>query len=146
MDQLREKYSAVVFAHGSEQPRGLQIPGEELEDVRSAAEFVAWYNGDLRPPLLRSGKLSNEYIGEQLLEYDEHTDPRQQDLGFDLRECKSVAVIGQGNVALDCARILASRYDRLKFTDIPQPVLRELRNAREFGDQSLSLILHLPHS
>src|SRR5690348_14906991 len=81
-------YDAVVYAVGAQTDRRLGIPGEDLPGSWPATAFVAWYNGH----------------------------PDFQDLGFDLG-CERVVVIGNGNVAIDCARMLALTAEELAPTD-----------------------------
>ena len=81
-------YDAVVYAVGAQTDRRLGIPGEDLPGSWSAFEFVAWYNGH----------------------------PDYQDLEFDL-EVERAVVIGNGNVALDVARMLALTPEELAPTD-----------------------------
>ncbi|XP_063608887.1 NADPH:adrenodoxin oxidoreductase, mitochondrial-like [Penaeus indicus] len=92
--QLRQAYHAVILAYGNAKDRTLNIPGEELSGVLSARQFVGWYNGL----------------------------PEDADLNVNL-DVESVAVVGQGNVALDVARILLTPMDMLRKTDIPENVL-----------------------
>ncbi|NCG21483.1 MAG: FAD-dependent oxidoreductase [Rhodobacterales bacterium] len=99
VDTLRELYDMVVFAVGAESSRSLGIPGEDLQGVHPAREFVGWYNA--------------------------HPDYRDQ--AFDLGS-KSVLVVGVGNVALDVARILASSRNELRGTDIADYALDALGN------------------
>jgi ferredoxin/flavodoxin---NADP+ reductase len=87
-DELAERYDAVLYAVGAQTDRHLGIPGEDLPGSWAATEFVAWYNG--------------------------HPDFR--DLEFDLSHERAV-VIGNGNVALDVARMLALTPDELAPTD-----------------------------
>jgi ferredoxin--NADP+ reductase len=87
-------YDAVVYAFGSQTDRRLGIPGEDLPGSWSATEFVAWYNGH----------------------------PDYQDLSFDLNVERAV-VIGNGNVALDVARMLALTPDELAPTDATDPAM-----------------------
>ena len=77
---LARLYDAVIYAFGAQSDRQLGIPGEELSGSWSATEFVAWYNGH----------------------------PDFQGLEFDL-DVERAVVIGNGNVALDVARMLPSR-------------------------------------
>ncbi len=98
-DRLLADYDAVLWATGSAGDLLLHIPGEHLPGSRSARQFVAWYGG--------------------------HPDARAQSL----RGVEAVACIGVGNVAVDVARILAQDPDRLASTDIPQPVLAQLRSS-----------------
>ena len=87
-EELVERYDAVVYAVGSQTDRRLGIPGEDLPGSWAATELVAWYNGH----------------------------PDYQDLPFDLSVERAV-VIGNGNVALDVARMLALTPEELAPTD-----------------------------
>ena len=87
-EELRERYDAVVYAVGAQTDRQLGIPGEDLPGSWAATEFVAWYNGH----------------------------PDYQHLEFDLSGERAV-VIGNGNVALDVARMLALTPEELAPTD-----------------------------
>lgn len=98
-EQLRHWYDAVIYAVGAAGDTRLGIPGEELPGVHSAREFVAWYNG--------------------------HPDHRHH--RFDLAGRRAV-VIGNGNVALDIARMLTAEPDRLAATDIADHALQALRS------------------
>ena len=88
IDVLKAKYDAVVIATGSATGKKLGIPGEELPGSISAAEFVPWYNGH----------------------------PDYADFKVDLSG-KVAVVIGAGNVAMDCGRILAIDPKELDETD-----------------------------
>jgi ferredoxin/flavodoxin---NADP+ reductase len=88
VDELRERYHAVVFAYGTATDRQLGIPGEDLPGSHPATEFVNWYNAH----------------------------PDFADHEFDL-SCERVVVIGNGNVAADVARMLALTADELAETD-----------------------------
>ncbi|MET7770889.1 FAD-dependent oxidoreductase [Nocardia sp. NPDC005366] len=96
--QLSEHYHAVLYAYGAGTSKALCIPGEELDGSHSATEFVAWYNGY----------------------------PDQAEARFDLSG-ERVVVVGNGNVALDVARILVSGSARLERTDIADHALVALR-------------------
>src|SRR5438477_4928254 len=87
-DELLELYDAVVYAVGAQTDRRLGIPGEDLPGSWAATEFVAWYNGH----------------------------PDFQHLEFDLTGERAV-VIGNGNVAVDVARMLALTPEELAPTD-----------------------------
>jgi ferredoxin--NADP+ reductase len=87
-EELLAIYDAVVYAVGAQTDRRLGIPGEDLPGSWPATAFVAWYNGH----------------------------PDFQDLDFDL-DTERVVVIGNGNVAIDCARMLALTADELAPTD-----------------------------
>ena len=100
VEELRLLYDVVVLAYGCESDRKLGLAGEDqLSGILSAREFVAWYNG--HPHF--------EHIGAQV----------EQALG----EGGEVVVIGQGNVALDCARILGKGQQGLYDTDIASRAL-----------------------
>jgi ferredoxin/flavodoxin---NADP+ reductase len=87
-EELRERYDAVIYAVGAQTDRRLGIPGEELAGSWAATELVAWYNGH----------------------------PDYQELEFDLSDERAV-VVGNGNVALDVARMLALTKEELAPTD-----------------------------
>src|SRR6185437_10259284 len=87
-DELLELYDAVLYAVGAQTDRRMDIPGEDLPGSRPATEFVAWYNGH----------------------------PDFQHLEFDLSGKRAV-VIGNGNVAVDVARMLALTTEELDPTD-----------------------------
>jgi len=89
VDTLLETYDAVVLATGAPHDRKLGIPGEDLPGVLGSAALVGWYNGH----------------------------PEFADLDVPLAH-PGVAVIGNGNVAIDCARILAKTADELASSDI----------------------------
>uniref|UniRef100_A0A8C4DTG9 NADPH:adrenodoxin oxidoreductase, mitochondrial n=1 Tax=Dicentrarchus labrax TaxID=13489 RepID=A0A8C4DTG9_DICLA len=95
--ELQQAYHAVVLSYGAEGNRSMGVPGEDLAGVYSAKDFVGWYNGL----------------------------PSCQELSPDL-SCETAVILGQGNVALDVARILLSPIDILKKTDITQPALEAL--------------------
>ena len=99
--ELRECYAGVVLAYGAQEDRRLGLPGEGLRNVLAAREFVAWYNG--------------------------HPDFVGLNPALDVED---VVVIGQGNVALDCARVLAKSVDELRTTDISSPALAALAQSR----------------
>ena len=90
LDELRELYDAVILATGASADRRLDIPGEQLPGVYGSRAFVDWYN-------LHPGRL-----GEDL----------------ELREVREVLIIGNGNVALDIARLLAKTEDELAGSDL----------------------------
>src|SRR6266513_883803 len=77
-EELLRLYDAVVYSVGAQTDRRLGIPGEDLPGSWPATAFVAWYNGH----------------------------PDFQDLSFDLSG-ERVVVVGNGNVAIDVARMLA---------------------------------------
>jgi len=87
-EELLQAYDAVVYAVGAQTDRRLGIPGEDLAGSWSATELVAWYNGH----------------------------PDFQQLSFDLSVERAV-VVGNGNVALDVARMLALTREELASTD-----------------------------
>jgi ferredoxin--NADP+ reductase len=100
-DELLAHHHAVIYAIGSPGDRRLGIPGEELAGSHAATEFVAWYNG--------------------------HPDYRE--FVFDLSGKRAV-VVGNGNVALDVARILLLSADELAATDIADHALAALAESR----------------
>ena len=98
--ELRGLFDAVVLAVGAPLDRTLNIPGGDKRGVYGSAEFVGWYNG--------------------------HPDFR--DLEPDLT-CGGVAVIGNGNVALDVARVLVKTSAEMATSDLPEPVGRLIHAA-----------------
>jgi ferredoxin--NADP+ reductase len=98
--EVARLYDAVVYTVGAQTDRSLGIPGEELSGSWSATEFVAWYNGH----------------------------PDFQELSFDLSGEHAV-VIGNGNVALDVARMLALTPDELAITDTTDPAIEAINDA-----------------
>lgn len=104
LEELRRVYDAVVLAYGASSDHDLRIPGENLDGVLSARSFVNWYNGH---PEFKS-------LHEQTL---------------NLKNVKHVVIVGQGNVALDCARILAKSPAELATTDISAHAVKALENS-----------------
>lgn len=101
IEQLRKAYHVVVLACGASADRRLGIPGEDLPGSHTATEFVGWYNGQ----------------------------PDYRDRVFDFSG-ESVVIVGQGNVAGDVARILATPVDDLRKTDIAEHALAALAESR----------------
>lgn len=95
--ELRDLYHQVVYAVGAQSDRHLGIPGESLAGSHAATEFVAWYNGH----------------------------PDFTDRSFDLSHERAV-VVGNGNVAVDVARILVTAPAALRRTDIADHAFRAL--------------------
>ncbi len=100
-DDLRSLYDQIVYAFGAQAERRLNIPGEELPGSHAATRFVGWYNG--------------------------HPDYRHADFNLGTEH---VVVVGNGNVAIDVARILVLSPDRLAKTDIADHALDALRKSR----------------
>ena len=98
--ELLDLYDAVILATGAPHDRKLGIPGEELPGVVGSAEFVGWYNGH----------------------------PDFADLDPPLGGTHA-AVIGNGNVALDCARILSKTRHEFEGSDIVGHALDALDNS-----------------
>jgi ferredoxin/flavodoxin---NADP+ reductase len=98
--ELLDLYDAVVYAVGAQSDRRMGIPGEDLPGSWAATEFVAWYNGH----------------------------PDFQHLEFDLSTERAV-VIGNGNVAVDVARMLALTPEELEPTDTTDAAIDAFVNA-----------------
>ncbi len=101
LKELHKNYNAVVFSYGCTQDNKLGIPGEELPGVISARKFVGWYNGL----------------------------PECQDLNPPLNKIEDVVIIGNGNVAIDCARILLTPPEVLSKTDISDKAVQDLKSS-----------------
>ncbi|PYY36094.1 pyridine nucleotide-disulfide oxidoreductase [Curtobacterium sp. MCJR17_055] len=99
LDDLKRHYNAVVFSTGAIKDADLDIPGIDLDGSYGAADFVSWFDG--HPDVPRTWPLTAE----------------------------SVAVIGNGNVALDVSRILAKHAEDLLPTEIPANVYEGLRSS-----------------
>ena len=98
--ELMDHHHAVIYAHGAATDRRLGIAGEDLPSSLPATRFVAWYN--------------------------DHPDHARLDP--DLHGRRAV-IIGNGNVALDIARLLATDPDRLAETDIADHALNALQHS-----------------
>ena len=93
LEDLKKHYHAVIFSTGAITDQVLTLPGMDLRGSYGAADFVSWYDG--HPDVARTWPL----------------------------EAKHVGVIGNGNVALDVARMLAKHPEDLEPTEIPDNVL-----------------------
>ena len=96
-DDLAQRYDAVVYAVGTQSDRALGIPGEDLPGSVAAVDFVGWYNAH----------------------------PHFAEMAPDISSGRAV-VIGNGNVAIDVARILVTDPDVLATTDIADHALDAL--------------------
>jgi adrenodoxin-NADP+ reductase len=99
---LYDNYNSVIFAYGSTEDRLLNVAGETHPGVISARELVGWYNGL----------------------------PQFASLAPPLEDAEDVVVVGNGNVALDVARILLCDVERLKATDICEHAYDILRKSK----------------
>ena len=95
--ELAERYDAVVYAVGAQSDRSLNIPGEDLPGSVAAVDFVGWYNAH----------------------------PHFAEMTPNLSTGRAI-VVGNGNVALDVARILVTDPDVLAYTDIADHALESL--------------------
>jgi ferredoxin/flavodoxin---NADP+ reductase len=100
-DELLERYHAVVYATGTPSDNRLGIPGEQLPGVHAATDFVGWYNGH----------------------------PDHADHAFDLGVERAV-VIGNGNVAIDVARMLMLAPEEVASTDAADHAIAALAGSR----------------
>ena len=101
VEELRRHYHQIVYATGNESDRRLGIPGEGIAGCTPAAVFVGWYNG--------------------------HPDYRNARIDLSVNR---VAVVGNGNVAVDVARILMRSRAELERTDIAAHALEVLCNSQ----------------
>ena len=97
LDDLKRHYHAVIFSTGAIRDADLDLPGITAEGSYGAADFVSWYDG--HPDVPRTWTLDAQHVG----------------------------MIGNGNVALDAARILAKHADDLLTTEIPANVYDVLK-------------------
>uniref|UniRef100_A0A914HA78 Elongin-C n=1 Tax=Globodera rostochiensis TaxID=31243 RepID=A0A914HA78_GLORO len=98
--ELCANYDAVVLAYGANRARRMDIQNENATNCLSGSAFVSWYNG------------------------------AQLHGPAPLLDCEDVVIVGNGNVAIDCARLLLSSDERLAGTDITENALRALRQSR----------------
>ena len=87
-----------MLAYGAAAHRNLGVPGEEVAGVHAARELVEWYNGH----------------------------PHATEASFDLAGCETALIVGGGNVALDCARMLTKSVDELARHDVTDYALAAL--------------------
>ena len=99
LEDLKRHYHAVIFSTGAIKDQDLDIPGIDLEGSYGAADFVSWYDG--HPDVPRTWPLT----------------------------AKEIAVIGNGNVALDVARMLAKHPEDLLPTEVPDNVYEGLQSS-----------------
>lgn len=97
VDELKRFYDQIVYAIGNEDDRRMGIPGEGLGGVTPASVLVGWYNA--------------------------HPDYREATIDF---SSPRVAIIGNGNVAIDVARVLSKTPEELRTTDIADHALEAL--------------------
>jgi ferredoxin--NADP+ reductase len=98
---VRQFFDQVVYAVGAQSDRHMGIPGEELYNSMPATAFVGWYNG--------------------------HPDYRELDIDL---TCERAVVVGNGNVAMDVARMLAMSPDELAKTDMADFAIERLRESK----------------
>ena len=96
LEDLKNHYHAVIFSTGAIEDADLKIPGIDLVGSFGAAEFVSWYDG--HPDVGRTWPMT----------------------------AREVAIIGNGNVALDVARMIAKPAKDLLPTEVPDNVLEVL--------------------
>jgi ferredoxin--NADP+ reductase len=101
LDEVLGHYHYVLFATGAESDRRMGIPGEDLPGSFAATTFVAWYNGH----------------------------PDYHHLQFDLSAVENIAIVGNGNVAIDVARILTRPVNELAATDMAEHTVEVLRQS-----------------
>ncbi|KAG0198417.1 NADPH-adrenodoxin reductase, partial [Mortierella sp. GBA43] len=103
ISDLQPHYDAILLAYDTHEDRLLGIPNEQsLQGVMAARSFVGFYNGL----------------------------PSEQDTEIDLSQAETAVVIGQGNVALDVARILLTPLEELKKTDLTDKMIKILEKSR----------------
>jgi ferredoxin/flavodoxin---NADP+ reductase len=101
LDDLKSLYDQIIYAVGAQSDRKMGIPGEDLNGSYPATVFVGWYN----------------------------CHPDYADLDFNLENVERVAVIGNGNVAMDVTRILVTNPDELAKTDMADHAIEKLRTS-----------------
>jgi len=99
---LAKHYHAIVFSYGASKDKEIGLEGEDKPHIYSARAFVGWYNGL----------------------------PEYRYLKPDLQAGESAIVVGQGNVAMDVARILLSSVEALEKTDLTSYAIETLKTSR----------------
>ncbi|KAI8374825.1 hypothetical protein BD560DRAFT_453957 [Blakeslea trispora] len=102
VQELQDHFDAILLSYGASEDRKMGIPGEDSYGVESARSFVGWYNG--------------------------HPDFKQLQLPLD--DTDTAVVVGQGNVALDIARVLLTPVDVLRKTDMTEYALEALSKSK----------------
>ncbi|CAD8194324.1 unnamed protein product [Paramecium pentaurelia] len=100
INELDQMYSGVFYAFGAQIDKPLNIKGEQLQNVYSARQIVNWYNSH----------------------------PDYYDIDINFKNKNNIAIIGNGNVALDIARIFGLNQDELHKTDINEISIQKLKN------------------
>jgi ferredoxin/flavodoxin---NADP+ reductase len=103
VDDLRDRYDAVILSYGASRDRQLGLEGEDLPGSIAATDFVSWYCG---------------HPEAQVHAYDQL-----------LSSATSAVVVGVGNVAIDVTRVLAKSRGELESTDMPDHVLMALEHS-----------------
>jgi adrenodoxin-NADP+ reductase len=101
IQELHERFNGIVFAYGCSEGNKLGIKGEKLPGVINAHEFVGWYNGN----------------------------PTTEKFIPPLDRVQDVVIIGNGNVAMDIARLLLMPVEELEVTDMTQHAIRLLKKS-----------------
>lgn len=116
VQELKQQFQVVIFAYGCGQSNRLNIDGENANGVYNATDFTNWYNG----APLHFHRLPVELKGDSAVI-----------LGRTAASCLILfSFLGNGNVAIDVARILAKSESELKQTDIPTTVLAQLADSK----------------
>lgn len=109
-EDLKENYSGIIFSYGASGENKLNLENEDVFGCFSSRNFVNWYNGHI--------------------EYAEKSDFMSRNFDLGDKELEDIVIIGNGNVAIDIARILSKSYNQLKPFDIPEKILEKLSRNR----------------
>jgi adrenodoxin-NADP+ reductase len=135
--ELRQRYDIVILSFGCESDRSLNIPNyNTLDGILSARQFVHWYNG--HPDYEHVGDIveralygySTKKKENNDNDDDDEDDGNSDDPSSHSVDISTIVVIGHGNVALDCARILAKTHSELDQTDLTTRALNVLWNRK----------------
>lgn len=99
---IARNYDAIVFSYGASKDRNIGLEGEDKPHIYSARAFVGWYNGL----------------------------PEYRDLNPNLTSGDTAIIVGQGNVALDVARILLNKIETLQKTDLTEYAIKALESSQ----------------
>lgn len=119
LKDLRKLYDVVILAYGCSDDYMLKnIKGSELNGILSAREFVGWYNG--HPDYVYVGTIVGRIFEKNI-----------SNQGKKKKKKMNIVIIGNGNVALDCARILTKGKEALVNTDISNDAIEVLGRKKE---------------
>jgi len=129
IEELRNNFDAVILSYGADGERKLGIKGEDtLQGVESAREFVNWYNGFPIDPVAQEQQQADNNANKLPLPHANNKWFQQATKKYVnmLHTAKNVVIIGNGNVAVDVARLIAKPTTELRKYDTTEYALDAL--------------------